>query len=276
MLISPLFDSARALLDPKPIIDPDERPQRNGLLPALGESDCSLEKVQPHLAVPTISDYMELKLKYEALQRNLMEQEAPDQPDKHDVAAERQQLSLLSYCEFTSDLTSIAEEHDKVPAPRCQLFTSSPDSCRGPNHSSMHIRNVSPVPASASPIVETNAVVPTVACRRSMRLLSRQMCIEEIKTFPDQRKLRRSTRISNQTQVKSILKSELTSKVLGKSETGVALERFSATCSKGSQDTRLRKHRSTLLSMLNSATVKDLQALPHIGPKTALALVMQR
>lgn len=251
------------------------------LLPVVEQSNCSLEEVKTSMALPTISDYIKLKMKYDALQQQqqlhlneLQEKQAAERPPS---------LSLLSYSDFNSELCSIAEENDEITVPRCQFFSSSPASSNPRDPSPVSVSGISPL--SSSPIfISKGNTEPTAVRRRSTRLMSRQLNIEIFNNCQEQPQRRRSMRIALQTELKPNQATEQPSKTLVKvhnrsntaNKLGGLSEIISGQLSNGSQNSRLRKHRSKLLALVNTASIKDLQALPCVGPKTAFTLIMQR
>ncbi|EDW65741.2 kinesin-like protein Nod [Drosophila virilis] len=251
------------------------------LLPGVEQSNCSLEEVKTPTAFPTISDYIELKMKYDALQQQ-PQLHLNEQQEKQ--AAERPpSLSLLSYSDFNSELCSIAEENDEITVPRCQFFSSSPASSNPRKPSPVNVSGISPL-SSSSIVISKEHTELTAVRRRSTRLMSRQLNIEILKNCQELPQRRRSMRIALQTELRPSPATEQPSKTLVKSHNksntanklGGLSEIISGQLSNGSQNTRLRKHRSKLLALVNSASLKDLQALPCIGPKTAFTLIMQR
>ncbi|XP_030564825.1 kinesin-like protein Nod [Drosophila novamexicana] len=268
-------ECARALLE----LPVDLNPGPIGLLPVVEQSNCSLEEVKTSTALPTISDYIKLKMKYDALQQQLH----PNELQEKQAAERPPSLSLLSYSDFNSELCSIAEENDEITVPRCQFFSSSPASSNPRDPSPVNVSGISPL--SSSPIFMSKRNTELTAVRRrSTRLMSRQLNIEIFNNCQEQTQRRRSMRIALQTELKPYPATEQPSKSLVKvhnknntaNKLGGLSEIISGQLSNGSQNTRLRKHRSKLLALVNTASIKDLQALPCIGPKTAFTLIMQR
>lgn len=250
-----------------------------------------------NLIAPTIADYLKLKKQYEELQRGLSEQAPKVEPEAPPATAERQQSSLLNFSAFTSDLSSIAEESEGIPPPRIHLFTSSPNTYNNQDNSLILISDISSAPSSPPSEALANTVGPMPG-QRSVRLNSRQtQCIHDINSGQDQIPLRRSSRIASQSGGPPTERSERNEATEGselnerneeaegtegnppnlvRSVLATIGERFTMNSNVGTRNARLRQHRSELLTLLNTATVRELQALPQIGPKTALALIMQR
>ncbi|XP_034490808.1 kinesin-like protein Nod isoform X2 [Drosophila innubila] len=267
-------ECARILLnlpvEPKAILNPEykQKVATTCLSPVPEQDNCSLRlaEMETHFNTPTVYDYMELKIKYNALKQRTLEQGKQKQEIETDVEHEPQELhqSLLSYSQFNSELCSIAEENDQASAVCCKLFSSiSSSSVRGTTP--VDVSGICALPSLSTPLDEDKQISPT-SRRSSKRLTCRQLNVQM------QPKLRRSIRIASQAEP-----SELPSEPLVKRKNGSnTTNTISKLSLSASQPARLSKHRATLLELLNNGGVKELQALPYIGPKTALMLVMQR
>ncbi|KRF94262.1 kinesin-like protein Nod isoform X2 [Drosophila mojavensis] len=267
------------------------RRAQNALLSSSDESDTGV--VPTGVISPTIAEFLKLKKEYEELQRGLRElreQRAQQevQAEEPPLAAERPQPSQLTFREFASDLFSIAEEGDAIPPPPFRLFTSSPTIYNNQDASLLHMSSISSAPSAVSAEAAVAAAEP-MPSRLSTRLNSRHaQFIQDITNGQDQRPLRRSSRIASQSGGPPTERNEAAERTEGNgraegpsqlratSALAAIGERFTMDGTVGSQRARLLKHRAELLSLLNTASVKDLQALPKIGPKTAMALIMQR
>ncbi|XP_017870862.1 PREDICTED: kinesin-like protein Nod isoform X2 [Drosophila arizonae] len=267
------------------------RRAQNALLSSSDESDTGVAPTG--VISPTVAEFLKLKKEYAELQRGLRElREQRAQPEvqaeEPPLAAERPQPSQLTFREFNSDLSSIAEEGDAIPPPPFRIFTSSPTIYNNQNAGLLRMSGVSSAPTASSSGAAVAAAEPMPG-RLSTRLNSRQaQLIQDITNGQDQRPLRRSSRIASQSggppternepaeRTEGNERAEGPSQLRATSALAAIGERFTMDSTVGSQRARLSKHRAELLSLLNTASVKDLQALPQIGPKTAMALIMQR
>ncbi|KAM8718761.1 hypothetical protein ACLKA7_001469 [Drosophila subpalustris] len=229
-------------------------------------NNCGLrlaEKKTPIIA-PSMSDYMELKMKYTALKQRVLEHEKKQEEIARDAYHESLDLnqSLLSYSQFNSELCSIAEESDQTSAVRCKLFSSI--SSRGR------------VPVDVSGICALSSISTPTSEEKQIELSRRGSKRLTIEVLNDQKqpKLRRSIRLASRAESRASTVPTLSSVSLFKNKNGNITNKL---CGLNvSEPQSLCKHRAILLDLLNAGGVKELQALPCIGPKTALMLVMQR
>ncbi|KAL7742885.1 hypothetical protein ACLKA6_016248 [Drosophila palustris] len=234
--------------------------------PGLDITNCGLsltEKKTPIIA-PSMSDYMELKRKYTALKQRVLEHEKKQDEIARDAYHESLDLnqSLLSYSQFNSELCSIAEESDQTSAVRCKLFSSI--SSRGS------------VPVDISGICALSSICTSTSEEKQIELSRRGSKRLTIEVLNDQKqpKLRRSIRLASRAESRASTVPTLSSVSLFKNKNGNITNKLCGLSV--SEPQSLCKHRAILLDLLNAGGVKELQALPCIGPKTALMLVMQR
>ncbi|XP_030242643.1 kinesin-like protein Nod [Drosophila navojoa] len=238
---------------------------QNAVLPLSDENDTN----RANVTMPTVSDFLKLKKEFEELQRGILEQRV-----KVEAQAEQPPFAAERPSEFTSDLSSIAEEDNATPRPTFRIFTSSPNIHSNQNANSTPMSGQSSATATSAPEAVGSTLGP-IAAHLIIRSNRRVHVIQDTSNGQDQRPLRRSSRIAGQSGGPPTESNEGAASTEGTSQTR-ATSAAAADSTVGSQNERLLKHRAELLSLLNTASVKDLQTLPLIGPKTAMALVMHR